>query len=238
VTIRRSLTLIGPATILGGPDEPVITIVASGVSLSMLDVRGGETGVLVTRAARVNLEQLQVSGASQRGIDIAQSSAQIHRCRVSGLTSPFAWGIAIMNSGGQMPTTVQACRVEGAQEGIVSHVSAVFIHDNDVRQTTMRAIAVTEMSVGDVEQNRIEDVSGTGLYCGDRSICNLRANRVKGTSPEADSPMSWGKGYGAVVLFGADAYMDGNSFMDTAMPGVGVFVHSTLHTDPIQVSMP
>jgi hypothetical protein len=238
LSIHRSLTLIGPATIVGGPDRAVITIAASGVNLSDLDVRGGDTGVLVTRAARVNLENIQVTGAARRGIDIVQSSAQIHRCRVTDLTSQFAWGIGIVNSMGRAPTTVQGCWVAGVQEGIVSHVSAVFIRDNDVRGTAARGIAVTEMSSGDVERNRIEQASGTGLYCGDRSICYLRGNTVKGIRPEPNSPVTWSQGYGAVLLFGADAYMDGNVFVDTAMPGVGVFVKSTLHTEPIQVSMP
>jgi len=236
--IYRSLTLIGPATIIGGPDRAVITIAASGVSLSNLDVRGGDTGVLVTRATRVNLENIGVTGAARRGIDIVQSSAQIHRCYVTDLTSQFAWGIGIVNSGGRAPTTVEACWVAGVQEGIVSHVSSVFIRDNDVRGTTTRGIAVTEMSSGDVERNRIEQAIGTGLYCGDRSICYLRANTVMGIRPEPDSPVTWSRGYGAVLLFGADAYMEGNVFIDTAMPGVGVFVKSTLHTEPIQVSMP
>lgn len=238
LTISRSLTLIGPATIVGGPDQPVITIAANGVNLSELDIRGGETGVLVTRAARVNLESIQVTGAARRGIDIVQSSAQVHRCRVTDLTSQFAWGIAIVNSMGRAPTTVQACLVTGGQEGIVSHVSSVFIRDNVVRETAMRGIAVTEMSEGDVELNRIEGVNGTGLYCGDRSICNLRTNTVKGIRPQPDSPMSWSKGYAAVVLFGADAYMDGNIFIDAAMPGVGVFVNSKLHSEPMPVSVP
>jgi nitrous oxidase accessory protein NosD len=238
VSIYRSLTLIGPATIVGGPDRAVITIAASGVNLSDLDVRGGDTGVLVTRAARINLEKIQVTGAARRGIDIVQSSVQLHRCRVTDLTSPFAWGIGIVNSMGRAPTTVQACWVVGAQEGIVSHVSSVFIRDNVVRGTATRGIAVTEMSSGDVERNRIEQASGTGLYCGDRSICYLRANTVKGMRPEPNSPVTWSQGYGAVLLFGADAYMEGNVFIDTAMPGVGVFVKSTLHSEPIQVSMP
>lgn len=236
--IDRSLTLIGPATIVGGPDQPVITVAASGVSLAELDVRGGETGVLVTRSTRVNLENLQVTGAARRGIDIIQSSAQVHRCRVTELTSQFAWGIAIVNSMGWAPTTVQACWVAGGQEGIVSHASSVFIRDNDVREVSMRGIAVTEMSSGVVEHNRVEQVTGTGLYCGDRSICNLRANRIRGVRGQPDSPVSWTKGYGAVVLFGADAYIAGNAFIDTAMPGVGVFVDSTLHTQPVQASMP
>jgi len=238
LSIHRSLTLIGPATIVGGPDQPVITIAANGVNLSDLDVRGGETGVLVTHAARVNLESIQVSGAARRGIDIVQSSAQIHQCRVTDLTSPFAWGIDIVNSMGRAPTTVQTCWVAGVQEGIVAHVSSVFIRDNDVRGTATRGIVVTEMSSGDVERNRIEQATGTGMYCGDRSICYLRANTVKGVRPEPDSPVTWSQGYGAVLLFGADAYMDGNVFTDTAMPGVGVFLRSTLHTEPIQVSIP
>jgi hypothetical protein len=237
VVVRRPVTLIGPATIAGGSDRPAITIAASNVNLAEISVMGGETGIFVTRASSVRLENVRVAGALRRGIDISQASVQLHRCQVSELISPFAWGIGIVNSMGRAPTTIEGCAVSGGQEGIVSHASTVFIRDNEVRSTTLRAISVTEMSQGDVDQNRIEQVVGTGLYCGDHSVCNLRGNRVRGAEAQPDSPVAWGAGYGAVVLYGADAYFQGNDFQRVAVAGIGVFVGSAIHSRPLTMSM-
>ena len=235
--IRRPVTLIGPATIVAGSDRPAITITASKVNLADISVMGGETGVYVTRAVSVRLENVRVVGAFRRGIDISQSSVQLHRCEVTQLVSTFAWGIGVVNSMGWAPTTIEGCAVTGGQEGIVSHASTVFIRDNDVRSTTLRAIAVTEMSQGDVDQNRIEHVVGTGLYCGDHSVCNVRDNRVWGAAAQPDTPVVWNAGYAAVVLYGADAYFKGNDFQRVAVAGIGVFVDSAVSTRPLTMSM-
>lgn len=239
VTIRKPLTVVGPATIVGGPDQPTVTIAATGVSLAQVDVSGGDVGILVTRSIRVNLEDIRVSGAVRRGIDIVLSSAQVHSCEVSDPASSFAWGVDVVNSMGsnRPPSTIQGCRVSGGQEGIVSHASMVFIRDNQVQKTALRGIAVTEMSEGDVDHNRIEDVMGTGLYCGDRSFCNLRQNTVVGARAQPNVPANWTAGFGAVVLFGADAYLEGNDFQRVAAPGVGVFLDSTLHQQPVKMAM-
>ena len=239
VTIRKPLTLVGPATIVGGPDLPTVTIAASGVSLSQVSVNGGEVGILVTRSTRVNLEDIRVSGVFRRGIDIVLSSVQLHNCEVTDLVSPYAWGIDVVNSMGsnRPPSTIQGCRVSGGQEGIVAHASMVFIRDNEVSKTALRGIAVTEMSEGNVDHNRIEDVRGTGLFCGDRSFCNLRSNTVIGALARPDVLADWGAGYGAVVLFGADAYFEGNDFQKVAVPGIGVFVDSAIRKQPVKMAM-
>jgi hypothetical protein len=237
VVVRRPVTLIGPATVVGGTDRPTITIRASKVNLADINVMGGETGIFITRASSVRLENVRVVGALRRGIDISQASVQLHRCQVSALVSPFAWGIGVVNSMGRAPTTIEGCSITGGQEGIVSHASTVFIRDNDVRSTTLRAISVTEMSQGDVDQNRIDQVVGTGLYCGDHSVCNLRGNRVHGTTAQPDSPVAWGAGYGAIVLYGSDAYFDGNDFQRVAVTGIGVFVDSAISARPLTMSM-
>jgi nitrous oxidase accessory protein NosD len=237
LVVRRPVTLIGPATIVGGTDRPVITITANKVNLADITVMGGETGIFVTRAVSVRLENVRVAGAARRGIDISQASVQLHRCEVTQLGSPFAWGIGVVNSMGWAPTTVEGCTVSGGQEGIVSHASTVFIRDNDVRSTTLRAISVTEMSQGDVDQNRIEQVMGTALYCGDHSVCNMRDNRVRGTAAQPDTPVTWNAGYGAVVLYGSDAYFRGNDFQRVAVSGIGVFLDSAISTKPLTMSM-
>jgi hypothetical protein len=235
--LRRPVTLIGPATIVGAIDRPAIRINASKVNLADISVLGGETGILVTRASSVRLENVRVMGAFRRGIDISQASVQLHRCEITQLVSPFAWGIGVVNSMGRLPTTIEGCAITGGQEGIVSHASTVFIRDNDVRSTTLRAISVTEMSQGDVDQNRIEQVVGTGLYCGDHSVCNMRDNRVRGTMPQPDTPVTWNGGYGAVVLYGSDAYFKGNDFQRVALSGIGVFLNSAVSRRPLTMAM-
>jgi nitrous oxidase accessory protein NosD len=239
ITISKPLTMVGPATIVGGPDQPTVTIAANGVSLSQVSVSGGDVGILVMRSIRVNLEDIRVSGAVRRGIDIVLSSAQVHSCEVIDPASSFAWGIDVVNSMGshRPPSTIQGCRVSGGQEGIVSHASMVFIRDNQVSKTSLRGIAVTEMSEGDVDHNRIEDVMGAGLYCGDRSFCNLRQNTVVGARAQPDVPADWSAGFGAVLLFGADAYLEGNDFQRVAAPGVGVFLNSAVHQQPVKMTM-
>jgi hypothetical protein len=237
LVLRRPVTLIGPATIVVGTDRPAITITASKVNLADISVIGGETGIFITRATSVRLENVRVAGAVRRGIDVSQASVQLHRCQVVDLISPFAWGIGVVNSMGWAPSTIEGCMVAGGQEGIVSHASTVFIKDNEVRSTTLRAISVTEMSQGDVDQNRIEQVVGTGLYCGDHSVCNLRDNRVRGTSPQRDTPVAWNAGYGAIVLYGSEAYVHGNDFERVAVAGVGVFIGSAISSTPLTMSM-
>lgn len=237
ILIRRPMTLVGPATIIGGPGKPTVTVAANGVNLSQINVKGGDTGILVTRSVRVYLEDIQVSGVDRRGIDIVSSSVQLHSCQVADPLSAFAWGVDVVNSMSKAPTTIQGCQVSGGQEGIVSHTSTVFIRDNQVRGTAIRGIAVTEMSQGEVEHNRIENVTGTGLYCGDRSLCNIRANSVIGTKPRTEAASAWDAGYGAVVLFGADAYFEGNDFRQVAAPGIGVFLDSALHRQRLAMSM-
>ena len=235
--VRRPVTLIGPATIVGGTDRPAITITASKVNLADITVMGGETGIFITRALSVRLENVRVVGAFRRGIDISQASVQLHRCQVTQLVSPFAWGIGVVNSMGRAPTTIEGCAITGGQEGIVSHASTVFIRDNDVASTTLRGISVTEMSQGDVDLNRIEQVMGTGIYCGDHSVCNVRDNRVRGTAPQPDTPVAWGAGYAAIVLYGSDAYFKGNDFQRVAVAGIGVFDNSAISPRTLTMSM-
>src|SRR5260370_27824173 len=136
---------------------------------------------------------------------------------------------------GRAPTTIEGCAISGGQEGIVSHASTVFIRDNDVRSTTLRAISVTEMSQGDVDQNRIEQVVGTGLYCGDHSVCNLRDNRVWGAAAQPDTPVAWNAGYAAIVLYRSDSYFGSNGFQRLAVAGLGGVVRSPVRQTPLNM---
>ena len=168
------------ATVRGRPGAVVgggVRVAAEGARLEGLEVVGGEGGVLV-EADHVVLDGVVVRGAELHGIEVVEGSATIRDCRVSGMTSPWAQGVEVRNSLTRPRSVVTGCTVEGGQEGIVSHVSRVEVLDNHVSGTTLRGIAVTEMSEGLVEGNTVTGVIGVGLYCGDMSHCELRHNRV------------------------------------------------------------
>lgn len=81
---------------------------------------------------------------------------------------------------------------------------------NEVRETTMRAIAVTEMSMGTVSRNLVEDAIGVGVYCGDYSHCEIERNLVRGTRPDAESSDRYRHGHAILAHFHARATVSGN----------------------------
>jgi hypothetical protein len=112
---------------------------------------------------------------------------------------------------------VTGCVVRGGREGIVSHFANVMIHGNLVSGTSLRAITVTEMSMGMVERNRVRDTLGVGVFCGDHSECDIVDNHVAGTRPDTGSGDLTRAGFGILAHYGAIAHVDGN--VVTASPG-------------------
>ena len=210
--VRRTVTVEGsPGSVVRGP----VKVLADGVALIGLRVVGGESGVSVEGADEVVLERVAVRGAALHGIEIAEGSAKIHGCVVAGLRSPYGQGVEIRNSNGHPRTVVEGCSVSSGQEGLVSHVSRVEFRGNLVTGSTLRGIAVTEMSEGLVEGNDIRGVGGAGLYCGDMSHCELRHNRVNGVGAHPSGVRSAG-GYGAVAWFHSTMRLKDNSFSGLA----------------------
>ena len=204
-------TLDVAATVRGRPGAVVgggVRVTADGARLEGLEVVGGEGGVLV-EADHVELDRVVVRGAELHGIEVVEGSATITGCGVSGLTSPWAQGVEIRNALTRPRTVVSGCTVEGGQEGIVSHVSRVEVLDNHVSATTLRGIAVTEMSEGLVEGNTVTGVIGVGLYCGDMSHCELRHNRVSDVAANVNGVRSQA-GQAVVAWFHSTMRLSGN----------------------------
>ena len=193
-----------------GPDaaDAVVTVAGSGVKLEELMVRGGLSGVLVREVQEVELEDVSVTGARLHGIEVVDASALISRARVDGLRSSYAQGIEVRNSDGRPDTVVEDSVVIGGQEGIVTHVSEVTFRDNLVTDTTMRGIAVTEMSDGIVERNQVRGAAGIGLYCGDMSRCAFEENSVSRVARGSGGESS--AGWGLVVNYHASASTTGD----------------------------
>ena len=143
-----------------------------------LTVRGGEYGIEVRDAESVELDGVVVESAALDGINARQSELEIRDCEIRSLPGTTTQGIDI-SFASQLPASlVEDCLVVGGSEGIVSHMANVMVRDNRVRSTELRGIAVTEMSMGDVEDNLVEDALGVGIFCGDYSHCSIEDNRV------------------------------------------------------------
>lgn len=211
VTIERAVTLRGQpgARLVASTDaDAALAVAASGARVEALFVRGGVSGIGVREANDVELDGVTVTGAQLQGIEVVDASAHITGARVENLQSSYAQGIEVRNSDGRPDTVVEHSSVRGGQEGIVSHVSEVTFRDNEVTETTMRGVVVTEMSDGIVEDNRVSDSAGVGLYCGDMSRCAFSGNQVATVAAGRGGRSS--EGWGLVVNFHATASSDGD----------------------------
>jgi hypothetical protein len=215
------IVLEEPQKLVGEPGAVVrggIVVKASGVTVRDITVVGGEHGITIEGARGVLLDGVRVAGAQVDGINIRRGSARIHDCVIGPLRSPYAQGIDISFSIDLEPTLVQGCRISGGQEGIATHWAKVMLRGNHVTNTTLRGIAVTEMSMGTVRSNRVEDGVGVGIFCGDYSHCKIEKNRVARTRPEPGSDAGSRAGIGIYAYFGAIATLDENELVGNARP--------------------
>jgi hypothetical protein len=213
IVLDKAQKLVGEpgAVVRGG-----IVVKASGVTVRDVTVVGGEHGITVDGARGVLLDQVRVVGARVDGINIRRGSARIRDCAIDELRSRYAQGIDVSFSFDLEPTLVQGCRISGGQEGIVTHWAKVNLHGNHVTNTTLRGITVTEMSMGTVQKNHVEDAVGVGIFCGDYSHCEIKENRVAGTRPDPESDDGGRAGIGIYAYFGAIAELHQNELVDNA----------------------
>ena len=206
IVVDSSQKLVGePGTVvLNG-----IVITSDDVLVRDIEVRGGEYGIQVHDSERVVLRDVSISGAELDGIHARRSSLTIRDCNIR-MTGDYTQAIDISFAFDLPPSRVTGCTVEGGEEGIVSHMAHVEFRDNRVRGTTLRGIAVTEMSMGSVRENVVEDAVGVGIYCGDYSQCKVTDNAVRGTRPDLRSSDRGRHGHAIVSHFGARAEVDGN----------------------------
>ncbi len=229
-TLRTSVTVRGaPGSRVDGP----IDVRAPRVRLEDLDLHRG--GVLVRDVDGVVIDRVSVTGADTRGIEVVDASARISRCRIHGLASSYAMGIAVRNANSRPHTVVRNCTVSGGQEGIVAHVSRVEFTGNHVSGTTLRAITVTEMSEGRVTGNTVRHVTGAGVWCGDMSHCEVRDNRVSAVAASDNGARSSG-GHGIAAGFHSILRAESNQIDDVAGRPVALFTDSS-RTDRFPLMM-
>jgi hypothetical protein len=206
LVLDRAQRLVGEpgAVVRGG-----IVVTGDDVVVRDLAVLGGENGIEVREAEDVLIERVRVLGAKLDGITVRQGSVTIRNCVIrspslgQGIDISFSHAVA-------PPSLVQGCRVSGGREGIVSHMAHVRIRNNRVSDTSLRGIAVTEMSMGKVDGNLVAGALGIGIFCGDYSHCSIESNRVRGTRPDRVSGIPSRAGVDVVSHFGAVATVGGN----------------------------
>jgi hypothetical protein len=90
-----------------------------------------------------------------------------------------------------------------------------------VTGTALRGIAVNEMSEGVVEDNRVDDAVGVGIFCGDYSMCEIARNSVSDVRDDAVKPPGTAHGYAIFVHYGSKAVVAENALTRTL--GIGTF---------------
>jgi hypothetical protein len=226
LVLDHSQKLVGEpgAVVRGG-----IVITSDDVVVRDVAVVGGEYGIEIDGAENVLLDHVAVSGASLDGIHVRRSSVTIRNCSVR-MTGEYTQGIEIGFAFDLPPSRVSECTVTGGREGIVSHMAHVDFRENHVSGTTMRAIAVTEMSMGEVTRNDVENVVGVGVYCGDYSHCEITRNWIRTVRPDHASGDRLSHGLAILSHFYAQASLDENSIVDSA-GGVRAASGATIEDD-------
>lgn len=206
LVLDRELRLVGEpgAVVRGG-----IVIRADGVQVRDVTVLGGEHGIAVEGARDVLLDGVVVSGASLDGINARRSSVAIRDCTVrSG--GRYVQGIDISFAGDLPASTVERCTVAGGLEGIVTHFAKVDVRRNHVFGTRLRAITLTEMSMGAVTGNVVTDALGVAIFCGDYSHCTITDNAIRGTRADPSGNPTR-QGFGILSYFGSVAKIGNNN---------------------------
>lgn len=229
--VDRSARIAGaPGSIVAGE----IVVRAHRTRLTDLTVVGGENAITVRDAPGVVLERVTVAAADLHGIEIIGAPATIIGCRIGGLRSPYAQGIEVRMVGARPISTIAGCVISGGREGIVTHASRVEVRGNLVTGTTLRGIAITEMSEGLVDGNAVRDVAGAGLFCGDMAHCAFRNNVVHGVVADGSGARS-SSGWGLVGWYYVTMQDRGSTFEATEAGAVRV-THGSLLTERFPLS--
>jgi parallel beta helix pectate lyase-like protein len=225
--VDRREHLVGEpgAIVLGG-----IVVRHDDVTISHVTVVGGENGISVYGFEGVDFDHVTVVHARLDGIHVRRAAVTIRDCTVDMRGVPLGQGIDVSFNADRGMTMIDGCTVIGGQDGIVTHSSMAMLSHNRVRATTMRGISMTEMSMGEVERNNVDDALGIGILCGDRSMCTISRNRVAHTRIDTASGGAMRAGVGIEVEFGAEAELGTNELVGNR-GGVGSFLGSTIERE-------
>jgi nitrous oxidase accessory protein NosD len=218
LVIESPQRLVGDdgAVVRGG-----IVVRADDVTIRNVTVFGGELGIEIRGSERVRLEQVRVGAATQDAINARESSVSVRDCEIDAPAG--AQGIDISFAMHLPPSSVRGCTIRGGTEGIVTNLANAEISGNDVSGTALRAISMTEMSMGSIDDNRVRDATGIGIFCGDESHCEIEDNEVAGTRADPAGGRSRA-GWDVVSHYHAEATLKGNTLGRGAASFVGASI--------------
>jgi Right handed beta helix region len=222
ISSRQKLVGDRGAIVRGG-----IVVKADGVTVKNVTVIGGEDGIVVDGVEDVVLDEVNVSGFLLDGIHVRRAAVTIKDCSIDSLGNAYAQGIDISYAFDKSHSHIMGCTIVGGQEGIATHFVNVDIMDNHVSRTTLRGIAMTEMSMGMIEDNEVRNAAGVGILCNDHSMCMIEKNTVVGT--KALGGGEWTNGYGVLVAYSSEADLRDNALAANPNP-LGAIVDSELRT--------
>ena len=193
-------------------------ITADDVTVRDVTVRGGEHGIEVDDADSVELDGVVVEGVELDGIHVRRGQVEIRDCTVRSLPAAYVQGIDISFGFDKAPSLVEGCTVTGGLEGIVTH----FALRARARQPRQRHGAARDHDDGDVDGRRSRTTrstapSGSGIFCGDYSHCEIEDNSVSDVAPDGDSGDPMRQGVAIHSHFGAEAELGRNAI--TRSPG-------------------
>jgi hypothetical protein len=225
-----TIVLDHPQVLVGEPGAVVrgsIVVRSSHVIVRDLTIEArGDYGIEVDDASHVLLERVHVRGAALDGIHARRSQVHVRDCTVRSPPG-YTQAIDISFAMDKGMSSVEGCSLSGGQEGIVTHSVMADLKGNVVRGTQLRAISMTEMSMGEVERNSVEGALGVGIFCGDHSECEIAHNEVSGTRADTASGDTSRLGYGIEVHYGAIAELHKNRIAKNPR-GVGVFADARI----------
>jgi len=201
LVISRREVLVGEpgAVVRGG-----IVVRAQGVTIKNVSVVGGQNGITIDGYRDTVLDGVSIAGAKLDGIHVRLAGVMIKNCTIDMLGNPHGQGIDISFNMDMGMSMVEGCTIVGGMEGITTHSSMTDIVHNKISRTTMEGISVTEMSMGMVMDNEVRDALGVGIYCNDRSMCQIERNTVLDTRADPAGGTSRG-GVGVLASFQSQA---------------------------------
>jgi len=226
VITRREMLVGEPGAVVRGG----IVVRASGVTIKNVSVVGGENGIDVESVRNTVLDGVSVSGAKLNGIFVRLGGVMIKNCTVDMLGNTLGKGINISYTMGMGMTMVEGCTVIGGMEGITTHSSMTEIAHNQVSRTQVRGISMTEMSMGMISNNEVRGANGVGIFCNDRSVCEIEHNTVIDTRSDAASGNESAAGFGVLVSFQSQADLWQNQLAANPVP-MGTVTDSSIRRE-------
>jgi len=214
VITRREVLVGEPGSVVRGG----IVVRANGVTIKNVSIVGGVNGIAVYGFRGTHIENVSISGTELDGIHVRLGGVTVKNCNIDMLGNPIGQGIDISFNMDMGMTMVEGCTIVGGMEGITTHSSMADIAHNRISHTTLHGISVTEMSMGMVSDNEVRNAREVGIYCNDRSICELRGNTVLDTT---------GPGFGLLASFQSEANLRDNRLSTNPQP-VGTMMNAVV----------